>query len=177
MKCYILYYRRRATELWNMLISQLAVVILCDWSLWIRNNSHTNAANCAELVIPVNHYFLNWVIYSECDFTIADKRSRYNQCAANHTHEPGDAIQKRVSNAFLDMRLLEWCWCSCLATSQIAHLAPSLVIESIYSVIKLCSSWRLTPLLPFWRSNHAFDARNLKNLRPCVSFIAWFCRV
>lgn len=144
-------------ELWNMLISQL-VVIHCDWRLWIRNNSHTNAANCAELVIPVNHYFLNWVIYSVCDFTIADKRPCFNQCAANHKHEPGDAIQKHVSNAFLDMRLLEWCWCSCLATPQIAHLAPSLDIESIYSVMRLCSFWRLTPLLPFWWSNHAFDA-------------------
>ncbi len=68
-----------------MLISQLAVVILCNCRLWIRNNSHTNAANCAELVIPVNHYFLNWVIYSECDFTIADKVTLQSMCCESHT--------------------------------------------------------------------------------------------
>lgn len=150
------YYRRSATESWNMLICQL-VLIHCDWRLRIHNNSHTKAANCAELALPVNHYFLNWAIQPVCDFTIANKRACFNQCAANRIHEPGDAIQKRGFNAFLDTRLLEWCWCSCLATPQIAHLAPSLIIESIYSVMRLCSSWRLTPSLPFWRSNHAVN--------------------
>lgn len=47
-----------------------------------------------------------------CEFNITDKRqamgqAALNQCTANHINEPGDAIQMRRSNAFLDMRLLE----------------------------------------------------------------------